>query len=227
MRRGREPHCMENRMDVSESVSQPATVEPRRLGLALPSVRLMRRRIGDVPDRYRGAAVFVALLLFVVAYVAFLEFAGGITKASVVSRTAAQGTAAYRLVDDAQASADGTRFQFVGGWERVVGQHDGRLGGTSTRSFRIGATATLVFVGRSVRVYGIGGPGGGIAAITLDGRSYGTANFASSKKNTRLLVFDSPALTPGTHRLSLIVAPPPAGGAGRGYVNIDGAAYQP
>ncbi len=218
---------MENRMDVLESVPQPAAVEPRRLRFPLPSVRSMRRRLGDAPEWYRGVALFVALLLFVIAYVAFLEFAGGITKASVIARTAAQGTAVYRSVDDARSAADGTKFQFIGGWERVVGQRDGRLGGTSTRSFRIGATATLIFMGRSVRVFGIGGPNGGTAAITLDGRSYGTANFTSAKKNTRLLVFDSPALTPGTHRLSLIVAPPPAGGAGRGYVNIDGAAYQP
>jgi len=214
-------------MDVSESMSPPASVARQRLRLRLPFLGTIRRRAGDLPEWYRGLAVFLALLAFVVAYVVFLEVTGGVAKAPVATESSVgQTLAPYRSVDDAQA-AGGTGFQFAGGWERVVGQNDGRSHGTSTRSFRIGATATLVFVGRAVRVYGVGGPNGGTAAITLDGRSYGTANFATPKKAPGFVVFDSPPLAPGTHRLSLIVAPPPAGSTGRGYVNIDGAAYQP
>ncbi|MBC5800536.1 MAG: hypothetical protein GIX03_15290 [Candidatus Eremiobacteraeota bacterium] len=214
-------------MDVSDSMSPSATVARPRMRLQLPFAAAVRRRASDVPEWFRGLAVLAGLLAFVVAYVVYLErmSSDATAPASAVSSSGG-GSLAYRSIDDAQ-SAGSTGFQFVGGWQRVVGEHDGRLHGTSTRSFRIGATATLVFVGRSVRVYGVGGPNGGTAAITLDGRSYGTASFATPRKQARLVVFDSPPLAPGTHRLSLIVAPPAAGSVGRGYVNIDGAAYQP
>ncbi len=207
-------------MDVSDS-AHPQTTTTRampRLSFAMPGG--LRRRIGETSDWQRGLVLFVALIAFVVAYVAILGgFVGRATAGS-----SAETPVAYRYVDDAARTGG---FSFAGGWERVVGKHDGRSGGTSTRSFRIGASATLPFTGSAVRVYGVSGPNGGSAAVTLDGRSYGTANFYSPKEKTGVIVFASPALTDVTHTLSLLVEPPPAGSAARGYVNIDGAAYTP
>ncbi|MDQ2908228.1 MAG: hypothetical protein M3R44_02635, partial [Candidatus Eremiobacteraeota bacterium] len=80
--------------------------------------------------------------------------------------------------------------------------------------------------GRSVRVYGVRGSHGGRASVTIDGRSYGTANFLAAKKTTHRLVFTSPVLRAGSHVISLTVLPA-SNGAGRGYVNIDGLEYQP
>lgn len=206
-------------MDISES-APPQTPDARpmpRLGFGMPG--RLRRRISEAPDWQRGLVLFFGLIVFVVVYVAVLGgFVGRKTHAT------GQTPLAYRFVDDAARTGG---FSFVGGWERVVGKRDGRSGGTSTRSFRIGASATLPFTGSAVRIYGVTGPNGGTAAVTLDGRSYGTATFYSATEKTGAVVFQSPALADGKHQLSLLVEPPPAGSAARGYVNVDGAAFTP
>ncbi len=206
-------------MDGFDSTSPPAPQTRRLPGLPLG----IRRRLGQgapaIPDSVRGLLLLLGLIIFIVVYVYVLARYGSkaLERPTVVPLV-------YRFVDDAQTTGG---FTFVGGWQRVAGVRDGRSYGTSTRSLDIGARATLVFIGRSVRVYGVTGPNGGTAAVTIDGRSYGSADFHNTKKDPSTVVFQSPVLPQGGHTLSLIVEPMPANAAGRGYVNIDGASYSP
>ncbi len=117
-----------------------------------------------------------------------------------------------------------TAFAYDGHWEHVSGRFDGRTNGSSSRSFRPGSRAVLAFNGRSVRLYGIVGPGGGLGAVDIDGRVRRTVDFYAKTKSVHKLVYSSPPLGAGPHRLTLSVVSDRALPGGRShYVNIDGA----
>ena len=121
------------------------------------------------------------------------------------------------------ASVDADAFAYSGRWEHVRGVFDGRPEGKSSRSFHPGSEATLTFAGRFVRLYGVVGPGGGLGVVRVDGAGQrGTADFGGPSKRSRALVYASPMLADGNHRLTIAV--PVTKTRGR-YVNIAGAAY--
>jgi hypothetical protein len=124
------------------------------------------------------------------------------------------------LVDDARIGDAPDHFSYVGHWEHVTGRHDGRLNGTSSRSWHAGDNIILSYVGSELRLYGVTGPNGGNAAIAIDGRYYGTANFYSQRLRTHALVFSVPALGEGVHTMGVLVAQTP-GYPRRRYVNVD------
>lgn len=123
-------------------------------------------------------------------------------------------------VDDTRAGQSLERIAYNGAWEHVTARPDGRYGGTSSRSRHSGDSIVLPFDGSMIRVYGVRGPNGGQAAVGIDGRFYGTADFYAPQKLVHALVFESPALAYGTHTLGVVVQGPLAG-SHRGYVNID------
>ncbi len=127
------------------------------------------------------------------------------------------------VIDDLPDASAAASFSYVGHWEHVRAIEDGRTAGTSSRSYQAAAGATLHFTGSDVRLFGVCGPQGGRALVTIDGRSAGpVANFYAPKKESHMLVYRSPHLQPGAHRLTISVSPAPAATKHR-YVNIDGA----
>ncbi len=208
-------------MNVSSESSPANGTVARRLmpfRITLPPLGSILR---ETSASQRGVALLVVLILFVLGYVVALS------ALSSRSESTPQAPLVYRFIDDSASAKGGASFEYSGPWTHVKGLFDGRSGGTSTRSLRVGAMATLDFVGRSVRVYGVTGPHGGQALLTLDGRTYGTISFFNRAKKTDVLVYSSPTLAAGGHRLSLIVSPPAVNAATVGYVNIDGADFAP
>ena len=116
------------------------------------------------------------------------------------------------------------RLTYGGRWE-AVHIADGRYDGASMRSHVRGAIAIAQFDGDRVRLYGVRGPNGGRAVVTIDTAYADTqiVSFYAPFKIAHALVYDSPALRPGHHMLAVGVY----SGAGqrlRGYVNIDSIA---
>jgi hypothetical protein len=125
-------------------------------------------------------------------------------------------------IDDARTGPGFERFRYEGRWERVRGRHDGRDAGTSTRSPYAGNIFGLGFIGYRFRIYGVAGPNGGRGMLALDGRSNAaTLNFFTPRKRTHVLLYTSPILEQGIHRVSVTVdrtRDPRSHGT---YVNVD------
>lgn len=131
----------------------------------------------------------------------------------------------YTAVDDGADPRSGVHFTYAGAWSHIQNVRDGRSNGTSSRTYREGATASLRFSGRRIELFGVKGPTGGYARLRIDGQSYGLLPFYAPSKEAGALIFASPALRPGTHDAEIVVAKAPAGLSKRRFVNIDGAAY--
>jgi hypothetical protein len=120
------------------------------------------------------------------------------------------------VVDDARQGSSLDQFQYVGRWEHVRDRYDGRSSGTSSRSRWESAAAILPFTGRRIYIYGVSGPNGGTALVSIDrGDRSERIDFASPAKVSHALVYASPPLSPGLHTLIVDVW-------GSKYVNIDG-----
>jgi hypothetical protein len=128
------------------------------------------------------------------------------------------------IVDDSDAAEGGRRFVYTGTWEHVHGLYDGRSYGTSTRTFHVGAKAFFAFSGARLRLFGIKGPSGGYADVSIDGQPYATISFYSPHKESGVLVYSSSALSHGTHSAEISVVQAPDRSERNGYVNLDGAA---
>jgi subtilisin family serine protease len=68
-----------------------------------------------------------------------------------------------------------------------------------------GASAELSFTGRAVAWVAPTGPGEGRARVLIDDVAVATINLQSSSSRSRRIVFASPALTPGQHRITIRV----------------------
>jgi len=126
------------------------------------------------------------------------------------------------LIDDAGNSGR-YAFHYGSGWEHVSGIDDGRTYGTSTRSMHPGSVASLTFVGTGIVVYGVLGPTGGRAYVTVDGAAAsGIAHFYAPQKKVDRSVFVVDHLADGIHHLVILVAKPDPKRTSHRYVNIDG-----
>lgn len=129
------------------------------------------------------------------------------------------------VVDDLPRADASATFSYFGPWEHVRGLRDGRTAGTSSRTYKPESFAILSFSGTQVRLIGVCGPRGGRAMVFIKGRSDNSlVDFYAPIKETHMLVYRSPRLPAGPHRLFIIVAPQPHAARKR-YVNIDGAEY--
>jgi hypothetical protein len=124
------------------------------------------------------------------------------------------------IIDDAQMGDTPGHFSYVGRWEHVRGRHDGRMNGTSSRSWHAGDNLVLAYIGNELLVYGVTGPNGGNASVSIDGRYYGIANFYSTHLQAHRLVYSVPPLGEGIHTIGLLVSYTP-NYAHRRYVNVD------
>jgi hypothetical protein len=129
------------------------------------------------------------------------------------------------MVDDGVDRATGVHFTYAGPWTHLRNVPDGRSNGTSSRTYKVGATASLRFRGRHFKLFGVKGPTGGYASLAIDGKDDGPVPFYAPSKEAGVLVFASPALRPGSHEVEIVVAEAPARSPKRRFVNIDGAAY--
>jgi hypothetical protein len=129
------------------------------------------------------------------------------------------------IIDDRVIGDGDNQFSYQGRWQHVVGYHDGRFEGTSSRSYSPDDSVTLMFTGSRLQLYGIVGPNGAKATLALDGHLR-TLNFHASHKR-RMLVYESPLLDRGPHSAVIVVGDKPKDVARNGYVNIDYARVQP
>ncbi len=122
----------------------------------------------------------------------------------------------FTVVDDAQVGLGVGRFDYQGRWEHIR-IADGRDAGTSTRSRREPSVAVFPFYGTRVRLYGVCGPGGGLAQITLDGaEQLRPVTFDCRRKTVHKLVYESAELKNDVHYLTIGVLE-------NRYVNLDDA----
>ena len=141
---------------------------------------------------------------------------GGVIAASPASAATAL---ASTTVDDAVTSG-ASHFSYTGAWSVCTGCRSDATGNAFHYSNRRGATVRLTFTGVRATIYGLRQHAGGIATVTLDGRSKGTVNLASSRTGL-VAVYTTPTLKRGPHTLTLTVT---SRSTGRGHtVGIDRA----
>jgi hypothetical protein len=141
-------------------------------------------------------------------------------------RVAAVPAIAYRSIDDDPSlAAAGVQLSYSGSWQHVRGQFDGRDGGTSSRSFRVGSEVSFRFRGERFDIFGIRGANGGYADVIVDGSPAGTISFVAKHKMVGARVYASRTLDEGAHSVQIFVAAPPDGSGKRGFVNIDRAVF--
>jgi hypothetical protein len=129
------------------------------------------------------------------------------------------------MVDDDDGRQDVAQFRYVGRWEHATRHRDGRSLGTSSRSFHVGDSVTIRFVGTQIRVYGVRGPKGGYGSVTLDGRlSLASPDFYAPRLQTGALVYVSPLLAAGPHTVAIAVTGRHGPASSGPYVNVDDAA---
>jgi hypothetical protein len=144
--------------------------------------------------------------------------------ASAHPRAAASSAIAYRSIDDDPSlPTGGVQLFYSGSWQHVRGKFDGRDGGTSSRSFRVGSEVSFQFRGERFDIFGIRGSNGGYANVIVDGSPAGTMSFVAKHKTIGALVYASRPLAEGRHWVQIFVVASPAGK--RGFVNIDRAEF--
>jgi hypothetical protein len=144
--------------------------------------------------------------------------------AAAQPRVAAVPAIAYRSIDDDPSlGAGGVQLFYSGSWQHVRGKFDGRDGGTSSRSFRVGSEVSFQFHGERFDIFGIRGSNGGYADVVVDGSPAGTISFVAKHKTVGTLVYASRTLDEGAHWVQIFVIAPPDGK--RGFVNIDRAVF--
>jgi hypothetical protein len=125
-------------------------------------------------------------------------------------------------IDDASRGVGLERFHFIGHWERVRGRHDGRWGGTSTRSPHFGSSVSVAIKGYRFRLYGVSGPNGGNGTLGLDrDTEFAVLDFYSARKRTHVLLYTSPILAQGLHAIAVSVNGTHNPRSRGTYVNID------
>jgi len=125
-------------------------------------------------------------------------------------------------VDDRQIGTGTQQWSYAGSWSGSYWGAVGEYNTTATYSNSTNATATVSFVGKQVKLYGKPGPGGGYAAVSIDGGAETTGiSFYSTASTGDVLLWTSPTLSYGTHTLVVRVqGTKPAASTGT-YVPID------
>ena len=115
-----------------------------------------------------------------------------------------------RILDERSSA-----IRWTGTWRAA--RHAGYAGGRVRYATAAGATASISFTGRSVRIVGPTGPTRGRVQVFVDGRLVRTVDLRSSQFRARATVFATSWSKAGKHRVVLRVV----GTAGRPYVALD------
>ncbi|HYO44621.1 MAG TPA: hypothetical protein VES19_15590 [Candidatus Limnocylindrales bacterium] len=126
------------------------------------------------------------------------------------SRLASPGTASNRILDDGSSA-----IRWTGAWRQA--HHAGYAGGGVRYATKAGASATVDFTGRAVRVIGPTGPTRGKVQVLVDGQLVRTVDLRSARFHPRTTIFAVSWPQAGPHQVELRVA----GSAGRPFVAID------
>jgi hypothetical protein len=164
-------------------------------------------------------------LLFALALGGALSGCSGDARTQAMSRGIADAAPLdiRTMIDDRSTGLALNQFRYTGHWESVAGRLDGRSLGTSTRSFHASDLASISFRGAQIRLYGIVGPKGGDALITVDGRDPRLVTFHGPRVSPGALVYTSPSLEPAVHTLTIFVTGKDGARRRPGFVNVDSA----
>ncbi len=202
------------------------TSEPNPPAIEQPIVRVtIARRFAQVASA-RNAIVLGAIALAIGLSALLIQRNADSDGAVAVAqpRAAAVPAIAYRSIDDDPLLVGGgVQLFYAGSWQHVRGKFDGRDGGTSSRSFRVGSEVSFQFHGERFDIFGIRGSNGGYADVIVDGSPAGTISFVAKHKTVGALVYASRPLEEGPHWVQIFVVAPPDGK--RGFVNIDRAVF--
>jgi len=202
----------------------PAIEQPALRATIAQRVVQVASRAGTVRNAFLLAGVALAIGLSVLLMQRSADSDGSIAVAP--PRAAALPALAYRSIDDDPSLvAGGVQLFYSGSWQHVRGKFDGRDGGTSSRSFRVGSEVSFQFHGQRFDIFGIRGSNGGYADVIVDGSPAGTMSFVAKHKMVGALVYASRALDEGPHWVQIFVIAPPNGSGKRGFVNIDRAVF--
>jgi hypothetical protein len=204
------------------------TSEPNPPAIEQPIVRAtIAQRFAQVASA-RNALWAGAIALAIVLSALFIQRSADSDGSIAVAqpRAAAVPAIAYRSIDDDPSlPAGGVQLFYSGSWQHVRGKFDGRDGGTSSRSFRVGSEVSFQFRGERFDIFGIRGSNGGYADVIVDGSPAGTMSFVAKQKTVGSLVYASRTLDDGPHWVQIFVIAPPNGSGKRGFVNIDRAVF--
>jgi len=143
--------------------------------------------------------------------------------AAVSVRTATQNAHGVHAVGAAPDPARFPAFAYEGHWHHVSPSNAVE---SHSDSLRPGSRATLAFLGTQVQLFGVLGPTGGRAALTLDGIPLkASAAFYAPARQPHALVYRSPRLRWGPHWITVTVVQPASSRSKRRYVDIAGAEY--
>ena len=104
---------------------------------------------------------------------------------------------------------------YAGAWREAA--HPAYLGGHARYARTAGATATLAFTGRSIRIVGPTGPTRGRMAVIVDGRAAGTVDLRAARFRPSRVVFARAWSASAAHTVQLRVL----GTRGRPIVAVD------
>jgi len=94
-------------------------------------------------------------------------------------------------------------------------------GGIALLSMDVNSAATITFTGSEIQWIAFRDPWSGVAKVSVDGVLASTVDTYSATEQDRAVVFDSGALTPGTHTLSIQVTGTRSGQSGGAWVWLD------
>jgi O-glycosyl hydrolase len=110
-------------------------------------------------------------------------------------------------VDDQSDGIGAGQLDYRGtGWVSCPGciNRTGLYHSSVTSTSVAGDSVSFRFTGSSVELYGLRATKGGLATVVIDGTEVGVVDFYGKVRIGNLLIWSSPALTPGEHTLTVI-----------------------
>lgn len=126
-------------------------------------------------------------------------------------------------INDSTVGTGLHQFEFSNGWTPEGGYHELYYLGNDHYSNIAGSTYSMRFSGTQVKLYGTKASFGGLAAVSIDGGPEVSVNFYAQARTDQTLVYTSPLLTGGEHRVTLRVTGARGPGATDSVASIDRA----
>lgn len=136
-------------------------------------------------------------------YYGILDHDALVPRASFATWQALAGGGPFVSVDDAVVGSNAQQIQYAGTWFAATGATDGRNNSTTHYSNTTNSTATMTFSGKRVQVFSNVSQGGGRLSISVDGGTAVVIDSYSAIYRTNQMIFDTGALTTGTHSIVL------------------------
>jgi hypothetical protein len=124
-------------------------------------------------------------------------------------------------IDDSMKGGGLNRWNFVGGWAVNNAAATNEYNRSTTFSDNPNDQARATFQGTGLRLYAHRGPGGGYAAVSVDGKPEQTVSFHNTAQDGNTQVWSTSGLSPGQHTVTVrVTSTHPAGSTGD-YVSLD------